>query len=451
MTRTPRRRRPHLAWTAAATCTAGVLTAGASVALPSGESTTEAGLTDAGQSTAGAPEESPGAVEADVLWDEIEQPAEEDLSPEDEDFFRPPDPLPEGEPGDIIRAEPAEAFTDALGVGRFPADVWRILYLSTDALGEPMAVSGTVMVPEEEWEGDGERPLVSYAIGTHGLGSHCAPSVGLEEGLEYEASMMEDVIDDGHALVVTDYEGLGTPNEHTYMVGHSQGAAVLDSLRAATRLSDAGIPETSPMGVTGFSQGGGSAVWAAEMHPEYAPELGLEGVAAGGVPADLDQVADHLDGSAYFTFLAFAAYGYNAAYPELPLEEHLTEEGREMLDEAGDLCMIEALPIGMFDSMDDLVTTDLLNTPEWQARLAENRPGGSSPEVPVYMYHSPEDDVIPVEQAEELRDAYCAAGAEVEWNSTGSGLHITSLFLDFPEANDWLGERFAGEPVDSTC
>ncbi|HJE58052.1 MAG TPA: lipase family protein, partial [Nocardiopsis listeri] len=361
------------------------------------------------------------------------------------------DPLPQGEPGDVIRAEPSEAYTAPLGIGEFDADVWRVMYLSTNAMGEPMAVTGTVMVPETEWEGEGERPLVSYAIGTHGLGSHCAPSIGLEQGLDYEASMMKNVIDQGHALVVTDYEGLGTPSAHTYMVGHSQGAAVLDGLRAATRMEQLDVSTEAPMGVSGFSQGGGASVWAGQMQPEYAPELTLAGVAAGGVPADLTQVAEQLDGSLYFAFVGFTAYGYAAAYPELSFEEHLTEKGRRLMDASVDGCMVEALPAGMGMTMDETVDVDLINSPEWQARLLENKPGESVPEAPLYLYHSSGDDVIPIEQGEELRDAYCAGGASVEWRRTFSGPHLTSFFLDTERAQDWLSGQLTGEPDSSTC
>jgi dienelactone hydrolase len=235
------------------------------------------------------------------------------------------------------------------------------------------------------------------------------------------------------------------------MVGRSQGPAVLDGLRAATRLSEVDIPADAPMGVTGFSQGGGAAVWAAELQPSYAPELPLAGVAAGGVPADLTRVAENIDGSLYFSFLAFAAVGYSTAYPELPFEEHLNDSGRALLADAADDCLVEALPKGIGKSMDDLTGVDLIATPEWQARLTENLPGSDAPDAPLYLYHSRGDDVIPVDQAEELRGRYCAAGAAVEWTRTHSGPHAASWLLDTGAAHAWLGDRLAGEPAEGDC
>ncbi|MFI6578417.1 lipase family protein [Nocardiopsis sp. NPDC050513] len=436
MSRSPRARRHRLTAATAAACTAAALTAATALWNHDG-------------GAAGAQLTSTQETATLSTWADIEQP--EEATAVEDDFFQPPDPLPAGEPGDIIRAEPADAFTDALRVGRFPADVWRVMYLSTDALGEPMAVTATVMAPTAPWEGGGERPLVAYAIGTHGIGDHCAPSNGLEQGLEYEASLMERYVDDGYALVVTDYEGFGTPGDHTFMVGRSQGPAVLDSLRAATRLDEAGISPDAPMGVNGFSQGGGSAVWAAQLHPEYAPELPLVGVAAGAVPADLHQVAEFLDGGTYFSLMSLAAIGLSSAYPELPLEERMTDDGAELMDTLRDSCTVDAIPHGMFRTMDGITTAELLNSPEWQARLAENLPGGTAPTVPLFMYHSALDDAIPMGQAEELRDTYCAAGANVQWRRTYSGSHVMSLFIDHDRAHDWMADRFAGEPTNSTC
>lgn len=59
-------------------------------------------------------------------------------------FYTPPDPLPSGAPGSLIRSEP---LPDALPAG---AQAWRILYLSTGLNGEPIAVSGVGHDAREE-------------------------------------------------------------------------------------------------------------------------------------------------------------------------------------------------------------------------------------------------------------------------------------------------------------
>ena len=64
----------------------------------------------------------------------------------------------------------------------------------------------------------------------------------------------------GYAVVRTDYEGLGTPGVHQYLVGKSEGRSVLDAVRAARALE----PRCRKRFViAGHSQGGHAALFAA--------------------------------------------------------------------------------------------------------------------------------------------------------------------------------------------
>src|SRR5699024_268392 len=108
-----------------------------------------------------------------------------------------------------------------------------------------------------------------------------------------------NLLSKGFAVMVTDYEGLGMPGGHTYVVGQSEGRALLDGVRAAQKLPGSGLSTSSPVGLMGYSQGGGAAGWAAELAGTYAPELKLRGTVAGGVPADLLAVAEFAEGGPF--------------------------------------------------------------------------------------------------------------------------------------------------------
>ncbi|MFF4122834.1 lipase family protein [Microbispora rosea] len=101
----------------------------------------------------------------------------------------------------------------------------------------------------------------------------------------------------------------------------------------------ANLSGSAPVVVMGYSQGGSSATWAAQLQPSYAPELRLKGVAAGGVSADLRAVADHLDATGDFGLAAAAGIGLDTAYPELRLDGHLTPEGAALSGDAHDDCV----------------------------------------------------------------------------------------------------------------
>lgn len=388
-------------------------------------------------------------------------------------FYQPPDPLPAGRPGDILWSR---TVTESADLDRLGVTVHQVLYRSDDALGEPIAVSGIVYLPA-----DARTPIVGYGPGTRGLADECATSRILiapartartPTATTPEAPVVATptvtstvtaptatapadiraVLSAGWAVAVTDYEGLGTPGEHTYAVGRSEGHAVLDAVRAAIRLPGSGLSAQAPVAVMGYSQGGGAAVWAGEQAASYAPELDLVAVVGGGVPADLAVVANTLDGSLYAGFALAAASGLDAAYPELDLAAYLTAHGRAEIAAAQTECSAGLVANHVGQTIDEFTTTDPLATPEWQTRLEENRLGAdpdSVPEVPILLYHAMSDSVVPYSQAEELRNRYCAAGASVTWRSF-PGDHRDGD-EQAAEVRAFVADRFAGRPAPGNC
>lgn len=354
-----------------------------------------------------------------------------------DDFYTPPSPLPDGADGEVVRwrEEPRQ----------LSARNYLVMYHSTNATGQDVPVTGRVLVPNTPWRGAGPRPIVSVASGTRGVGDTCAPS----RWLDYERPFIEPMLLKGWAVVVTDYEGLGTPGMHTYVVGQSEGRAVIDMVRAATNLPATGLEAGGKVAFSGYSQGGGGAMWAGELQPAYAPELDLVGVAAGGVPADLTEVAEGLDGQVGFGFLLLAAYGLDAAYPELDLHSYLNERGRQTYEDEQDACVDATLGhafqhIGMF------TTTNPLHEAAWQARLDENRLGANPPDVPIRLFHGTLDEIVAPGQARTLRDEYCAAGADVQWE-WHLGEHVSTMVTGAPGVIAFLDGRFRERPFVVHC
>ncbi len=369
-------------------------------------------------------------------------------------FYEPPATLP-AHNGDVIRSESADFYLDPFRLLKADADVNRVMYRTTDGEGEPLAVTGTVLTPNKEWSGGGERPLVSYAVGTQGLGDHCAPSRQLAAGSEYEGLFIKGLLLRGYAVVVTDYEGLGTPGEHTYMNRAVSGQAVLDAARAAQRLPGAGIADDGPVAITGYSQGGGAAAAAAELAPSYAPELDLRGVAAGAVPADLNAVAETIDGSLYAGFLGYSVAGLAAGH-DIDTEPYLNEKGEAFLEESRRYCTIEAVARHAFTRSATLTESgeplsEYLKEPVWKAVIDEQRIGERTPAVPTLVTHSLLDDVIPYRVGKNLAADWCAGGATVEFSWNLGPTHVGGAVAGYPKVFTWLGDRFEGERPRSTC
>ncbi len=372
-------------------------------------------------------------------------------APSDDPFYTPPNPLPPGVPGDVVRHRRVNVYAEPLTPFPMPVKAWQILYRSTSATGAANAVSGTLLVPPTPWT-RGPRPLVSYAVGTHGLGDSCAPSYKLRTGTENEIALISQALLAGWAVVLTDYEGLGTPGQHTYAVGVSEGHAVLDAARAAARVPGAGLSASGPVGLFGYSQGGQATSFAGELAPSYAPELNLVGVATGGVPADLAEVARFNDGNVGFSLVLGAAVGYSAAYPEVPFEEILNDTGRATVPRVAKACTVELATIAPLRRLSDFVTvSDPLADPRWQARLGENRAGTRAPAAPVYLYHGTVDELIPATVGRQLRAQWCGLGASVRWQEIPLAEHILGVAVGGPAAMTWLGNRFAERPATSNC
>jgi hypothetical protein len=174
------------------------------------------------------------------------------------EFYTPPDPLPPSQPGDLIRTEPSRLVLEPSGqLGAIMATATRIMYHSTDARGNPMAVTGTDFEPSNDWPGQGPRPLIVYGPGTQGQGDQCAPSRQFNQGIHwspwldlafnYEELFVATMVARGFAIVMTDYQGLGTPGLHTYVNRIAEGNAMLDAGRAAMRLPDTSLDPHGPL------------------------------------------------------------------------------------------------------------------------------------------------------------------------------------------------------------
>jgi pimeloyl-ACP methyl ester carboxylesterase len=290
-------------------------------------------------------------------------------------------------------------------------------------------------------------PIVSSAPGTIGIGDSCAAS---RNPLVSAVMTPPAFLQKGYAVAITDYEGLGTPGTHTYVVGLSEGHAVIDAARAAQRLG-LGLSASAPIGFFGYSQGGGGAAWAGQLAASYAPELNVKGTAAGGIPADMVKVGQALDGGIGFGFLAAAAVGFNAAYPELNLDKYLNATGRQLFEDNIDKCVDSVILNFGLHKIAEYTTTNPMLQPDWQARLRENSLGAVAPSAPIFIWHGLFDEILPYEQDAALWKTYCRKGAKVTFEATFDE-HVSGMVgQGGTDAVTFLSDRLSGKPATDNC
>jgi hypothetical protein len=368
-------------------------------------------------------------------------------------FYLPPSPLPKNN-GDLIRHEPLKAKLDPANAASVSVTATRILYKSTSRDGSAIAVSGTVLVPKARWIGPGTRPVIGYAVGTQGIGDSCAPSREFSGGIEYEGLFMAGLLARGYALAITDYEGLGTPGMHTYMVRASQGHTVLDAVRAAERLPGSGLSRSSPVALYGYSQGGGAAAAAAELAGSYAPELQVKGTAAGAVPADLSVIPAKLDGSIWAEFLWFAIAGVSASY-NYDITPMLNADGLAFYKKISEDCVFNLGNSAMKKSQNYTASgeslAELVKVDPFRTMIDDQRIGRIKPSAPVLLTHSILDDTIPYSVGKQLAKDWCGLGANVRFSPNLTPLHVGGMLNNATEVYGFLEDRFAGRPMTSTC
>ena len=245
-----------------------------------------------------------------------------------------------GDHGDVIRAR---TITGPAAL-ESAAACELVIYQSTRVSdGAPIGVSGIVAIPKGN-PPTGGWPVVSWSHGTVGVADRGAPSLDSEELAEIgdptdppmtvhrkinaaPHGLLNEFLNRGWAVVMTDYEGLGTRGPHPYLYGTSEARGVLDIVRAVRALhnrdSATGQETISRQFViVGHSQGGQAALFAAHLAHAWTAELTLLAVAA-IAPASAQErllLLSLLPAAPDLAFLPLAIVGALASDPGLATE-----------------------------------------------------------------------------------------------------------------------------------
>ncbi|WP_374454444.1 lipase family protein [Nocardioides sp.] len=362
-------------------------------------------------------------------------------------FYTPPADVP-SEPGALLRT--AE-FDREVPEG---ATAYRMLYTTTGLGEDPAVASALLVVPEDAPEGP--LPLVAWAHGTTGVAEGCAPSL-LPDPFEAGAMFTLDrAVDEGWAVVATDYIGLGTEGPHSYLVGEPAGHAVLDSIRAAREVE--GLELDDHAVVWGHSQGGHAALWAGTLADDYAPDAGVVGVAAMAPASNLTGLIANLDevtgGS---IFASYVLEGYARTYDDVRLSTYVRGAAEVQVREMASRCLSglgALLNVGVHLTQDTSVVDGDPASGALGARLEENVPVGPIP-APLLLAQGETDQLVIPSAQQEYADQRCASGGgPVDYRTYPDRDHVGVVAADSPLVADlyeWTAQRLSGEPADDTC
>ena len=345
--------------------------------------------------------------------------------------------------GELIRSEAMAGVPDA-------ATAYRILYRSEGLNGEPIAVSGVVIVPAERPTMTG-GPIIAWAHPTTGLVPACAPSLAR---VFFESIQgLNEMLRQGYVVVATDYPGLGTSGPHPYLVGLSEGRAVLDSVRAARSMTGSG----SAFAVWGHSQGGHAALYAGILAADYAPELKLVGVAAAAPATDLGELlADDRGTTGGRNVTAMTLWSWSQIY-QAPLANVVTPQGMSATAALAGECIERYFDVIARRGPSKALARSFLKVENisvvepWRSLLLTNSPGTLPAALPLFLAQGTEDTLVLPAVTQSYMQKLCNAGNAVQWYPVEGVGHLFVARDSASAAVEWIGARFAGAPAPNDC
>ena len=261
-------------------------------------------------------------------------------------------------PGTTIESVPLDPALSLTGAG--PA--YRVLYSTVDQHDQPAVSTGAVFLPPGPAP-EGGFPVIAWAHGTVGLGDDCTPSALPRSPRDDE--YLSHWLNQGYAVVASDYAGLGTPGLMSYLNSVTTAHGVVDSVIAA---HDMGLPLSPEWAIVGQSQGGGAAVASARWATEFSAGTGLDyrGVVATGTPANIDnfvrQAGPALQlpelGPVANAYTAYILAAFREARPDLDINSVLTPEGLMAAERAETVCVRP-----LTDELSDLTPAAFFSAP----------------------------------------------------------------------------------------
>ena len=323
----------------------------------------------------------------------------------------------------------------------------RLLYTSTDGINSnsPIVVSGGLFLPPGDAPKDG-WPLMLWSHGTVGVADVCAPTwTGY---VPFHQEHLKRWLDQGYAIVTSDYQGLGTEGTHPYLATQPAAYSNLDVIRA---VQTAEFPVTDAVVIAGQSQGAGAAIATAGYWPDYAPEIDLRGVVTTGVPYFSSQAIaalrkarprDVVDPKLGYNFLVLTLLEY--VDPAFDVVDHVQESALPIVRDVASVCNRDMRKrIGELE----LTYNDAFKTARESSIEAAYAYMGFPKlalSVPLFVGTGEADVDTPPRMQFHFIKAACAAGTKVSSHVYKDFDHLTTLNRSLDDSIPFVEQAFSG-------
>ncbi|MDF1898711.1 alpha/beta hydrolase family protein [Mycolicibacterium smegmatis] len=351
-------------------------------------------------------------------------------------------PIPRA--GTLIAAVPLDPALSVAGAER----AYRILYSTVDQHDSPAVSTAAVFVPRGQAP-EGGWPVIAWAHGTVGLGDDCAPSAQPRSARDNE--YLTHWLDQGYAVVGSDYAGLGTPGLMSYLNSVATAHSVVDSVIAMHEMD---LPLSPEWAIVGQSQGGGAAVNSARWATEFSRGTGLDyrGVVATGTPFNVESIVKQAGpdmalppnlGPAANSYTGYILAGFREARPDIDVDSVLTPAGLDAVAKAETLCkpQLDAALAGMTPT--DFFRAPLATLPGVDAALdAYMGTPTSGYDRPIFLGVGMQDRDVPPNLTLQLDEALRANGQDVTLKVYPDEDHSGTVLASVPDSTPFLRAAF---------
>jgi len=326
----------------------------------------------------------------------------------------------------------------------YDVDVYKIEYHSTSKKNAPIICSGIICIPVGNANKKGIISCQHYTL----LRNYESPSQNTFRSIE---TTMEAVIvaSLGYISVSNDYLGFGsTANKNipqSYHIDSYTSADWLSFMKAVDEfINNNSISTNNELRIIGYSQGGYNVTaamkkWETENHNFFNLIEVYSGAGAYSLTKLVDEIFSNNDYYPIYLMHPFiTAYNY---YYDLNLNygDIYKAEYRNIIDNLYDVNSSQAVEIiinTIPNKLDELFEEKFINEMKnrngiFYSKLSENNITNFAPRNKLYMFHSNDDEYIPVAIADETFDYYISVGGNVELiKSSNSTLH-SDTYIEF--------------------
>ncbi len=327
----------------------------------------------------------------------------------------------------------------------YDVDIYSIIYETLDNDGQSTIASGAVGVPSTS----NFLPLLSYQHGTQSERN----SVNSINGFDIPSMWLGT---SGYITVLPDYLGFGISELfHPYMIYESSAIPIIDMLRASKEFcSINNINVNNQLFLVGYSEGGYTTMATHKMIEElFLDEFVITVSAPSAGPYDLSgTMADLMlsfDPYGEPFYLPFTILSYQDKYSLVEsLNEYFLDyyaetltglfDGYHSIDE-----IHEVMPITPIQIFKDEVIEEFTNNMQHplRLRLSENNLFNWVPQANMKIFHSHQDELVPIENSETAYTNFILNGApRVDFEFGPFGTHQNAAPIILIGAATWFAE-----------